>query len=82
MYRFVLSMIQDLLGGLPRGPLKDEDALEVGQLRLAPLPVPIWMDSGLPMGSRGDLQVSRMIWVAPPSGGHPPKKLLALFYPN
>jgi hypothetical protein len=82
MLRLVLSKVQDLLGGPHSGSLNEEDSLEVGQLRLAPLPLAVRVDSALPLGRRGDLQISRMLWVTPPSGGRPSGKLEALFYPN
>ena len=82
MFRLVLSKVQDLLGGPYSGSLNEENSLEAGQLRLAPLPVGVRVDSALPMGRRGDLQVSRMMWVTPPYGGRPSRRLQALFYPN
>jgi hypothetical protein len=82
MFRLVLSKVQGLLGGSRSGPLNEENALEVGRLRLAPLHVAVRVDSPLPMGRRGDLQVSRMFWVTPPSGRRPSRRLQALFYPN
>jgi hypothetical protein len=82
MFRLVLSKVQILLEGPHSGSLNDENALEAGLLHLAPLPVAVRVDSALPMGRRGDLHVSRMMWATSLSGGRTAGKLQGLFYPN
>jgi hypothetical protein len=82
MFRLVLSKLQELLQGPRKSSESRKTDVRAGELLLAPLPVAVRVDSALPIGSRGDLQVSRLIWVTAPSDGGPSEKLHALFYPN
>lgn len=57
------------------------DRAESG-LQFAPMPVAIRVDTGLPMGTRGSLPASKLIWVSPRTGNIPAKALGVVLLPN
>jgi hypothetical protein len=55
---------------------------EQSRLQLSPMPVAIRVDTTLPMGTRGSLTASKLIWVSPRTGNIPAKALGVVLLPN
>lgn len=51
-------------------------------LRLAPLPPPVHLDMSVPLGEKGSLPASRVIWVGIPRGQNEQADFEALILPN
>jgi hypothetical protein len=80
--RLMLMNIQEALEGTREGESGVAEAPGPRAMDLAPLPVAIRVDTALPVSGRGNMNISKLIWLSPEPEGIPPKRLEAMLCPN